>query len=846
MAATEQQGAPGNGAEQGVRARALNEDVVAVGVPASGETLIVQAAPGLTYRLDLAPEAAQLVFEGEEIVIAVDVDGDGLADSHIVFLGLSGMAGEEGAPTLQIAGVDYDVASLLDGAEAPWLAQEPAGGETGQLPAGPPVETAVGPDGGPAQPPSGGGSSYQEDLGSTPFAEATEALSGIGSPFGSSLGLGAAEGTVITGLPQPAAVRGDLSRPITALGGDADGTASGTTTLSGQVVDGYIANATVFRDANDNGVLDDGEVFTTTDIDGNFSLEGGSGPLVALGGTDVSTGLAFDGVLKAPEGATVITPLTTLVQLLVETGETAADAETKVKQALNIDESFKLSSTDPVKAAASGDTTALEAVKAGIAVANTATQVKAALAGAGATDSETSSNAAFKAIASKISANVGSSTTTDLTDAGQVSDVLNDAAANSGTTFDGNDVANATEVITATNTAVESVDTSDGSAATATLTNLAQVAQVAQGGAATGIQNAVQDNDDSAVDAYDDASEVETEAASAEVGDVDGSDTLTTGDDSFHGGSGGDSLDGLAGNDTLHGEGGADAISGGLGNDLIYGGDGNDVLSGGSGDDTLLGGAGNDDIIGNAGSDSIDGGDGSDVVRFEGNAAAYSFEIDGDIIRVTHLATGAVDTVTNVESLKFNDGKSLTLASGALDISKLGTASVTFTGLEGIAAIRTAASQSITLDGTQIDAISEAGESLTISGGAAVDVVNAGLTISEDGSEAPSVVNLLGLVFAGLEDDKSLIPDDLTIDGSQTPAIITAETVISEGGNPAANLDPEGIAIAADGGFRRRETPDDSVRSRRNKRREPTCPAGKRRLSGQCRRGVIEARVGCW
>jgi hypothetical protein len=60
-----------------------------------------------------------------------------------------------------------------------------------------------------------------------------------------------------------------------------------------KVVEGYISGATVFADANGNGQLDAGEASTTTDSTGGFSLTGGSGPLVAFGGTDTSTGLQF-------------------------------------------------------------------------------------------------------------------------------------------------------------------------------------------------------------------------------------------------------------------------------------------------------------------------------------------------------------------------------------------------------------------------------------------------------------------------------------------------------------------------------------------------------------------------
>ena len=78
-------------------------------------------------------------------------------------------------------------------------------------------------------------------------------------------------------------------------------------------IDGYLAGAKIFVDSNSNGVLDTGEYSTTTDSSGNAFLPAGSGQIVAVGGTDTTTGLAFSGTLTAPSTATVVTPITTLV-----------------------------------------------------------------------------------------------------------------------------------------------------------------------------------------------------------------------------------------------------------------------------------------------------------------------------------------------------------------------------------------------------------------------------------------------------------------------------------------------------------------------------------------------------
>lgn len=688
---------------------------ITVALPPAGETAVVEAELGAVYLLDFSVESAHFAVEDNNIVMTFDLDGDGTADSRIVFLELAGMAGDADAPRLLIAGVDYDISALLDAAEAVLQAQAPAETADAALPGGPVVETEGG-----GLPQSGGSSQYQDDLGSTPFSSGTDALSGSG-PFGGELGSDTISGTVITGLPRLAA-RGDgPTRP-----GDGDG--DGIESVTGQVVDGYVAGATVFRDANGNGELDPGEVSTTTDINGNFTLAGGSGPLVAIGGTDVSTGLPFDGVLKAPAGSTVVTPLTTLVQQLVDSGQTAAAAETAVKQALGIDPGFSLSKTDPVKAAVGGDAAALKVVQAGIAVANTATQVKAALKGAGATDDKAASDAAFNAIASKISA---SGAATDLKDSTQVSDVLTQAAAthqaktNVTTDFGANGVANATKVITATNTAVENAGTSGGGSATDTLTNLAKVAQVAQSQAATAIQNSVETNDDSAVEAFDDDTKVGNEANNAEVGDVTGS------------GSGG----------------------------IITGTDGNDSLSGGNGSDLIRGGAGDDTLRGGLGNDTLDGGAGYDIAVFDGNAGEYRFGFAADgSINVTHIASGEVDRLLSIEELRFADGNSMTVDGTTVDLSQLGEVDVVLGNLAGLTRVVTADDQSLQLDGSRIHPLSQADKTLTITGGAAINITGADPTFSADGNTAP---DLQALRFEG---ELSRIPDDLMVNDEHVNA----------------------------------------------------------------------------
>jgi Ca2+-binding RTX toxin-like protein len=74
----------------------------------------------------------------------------------------------------------------------------------------------------------------------------------------------------------------------------------------------------------------------------------------------------------------------------------------------------------------------------------------------------------------------------------------------------------------------------------------------------------------------------------------------------------GENFQGSVYNDLISVGAGNDTVAANNGDDSVRGGDGDDSLSGGSGNDTVLGEAGNDSIYGNNGSDSLIGGVGAD------------------------------------------------------------------------------------------------------------------------------------------------------------------------------------------------------------------------------------------
>ncbi|NIB44364.1 DUF4214 domain-containing protein [Pseudomaricurvus alkylphenolicus] len=138
---------------------------------------------------------------------------------------------------------------------------------------------------------------------------------------------------------------------------------------TGRVADGYIAGAEIFIDVNSDGIADPEEstgVFT--DADGNFSLQTTlSGDLLAVGGTNIDTGLPNDLLLSAPEHASIINPLTTLVQEVKNSGELSTEAaESAVQSALGIEEDIDLISYDPL---AQDDELAIEVQSKAVQVA---------------------------------------------------------------------------------------------------------------------------------------------------------------------------------------------------------------------------------------------------------------------------------------------------------------------------------------------------------------------------------------------------------------------------------------------------------------------------------------------
>jgi len=162
---------------------------------------------------------------------------------------------------------------------------------------------------------------------------------------------------ILEGLKHPAALPSLLVLPLAGCGGGGTSSAIVDAGDGGVVFDGYLVDSTVYREGSDSSTG------VTTTEGGVFESLTGSGDYVVVGGTDASTGLAFTGQLKAPDGYGVVSPLTTMVEALISGGTDAAQALADVTSALGLGD-VDLSTLDPI---ASGNT---DVFKAGVQVSS--------------------------------------------------------------------------------------------------------------------------------------------------------------------------------------------------------------------------------------------------------------------------------------------------------------------------------------------------------------------------------------------------------------------------------------------------------------------------------------------
>ena len=214
---------------------------------------------------------------------------------------------------------------------------------------------------------------------------------------------------------------------------------------SGKTSNKYIEGAYVFFDANLNGIRDENEPFSYSnnegtyafstdlmqfDLDNDGELEANEGQIISQGGTDTYTGQRVDGSFTAPANYRMITPVTTLVNLLAQEGGDITTAEVQVNQALGFGEGIDLTSFDPIAEMEVGNPEGVQVMAAHIAINTFIEQASSLLLGAANNVDETTADLDEFAsglqgsIANILVQQITTSSILNLTDANQVETIL--------------------------------------------------------------------------------------------------------------------------------------------------------------------------------------------------------------------------------------------------------------------------------------------------------------------------------------------------------------------------------------------------------------------------------------
>jgi Ca2+-binding RTX toxin-like protein len=429
--------------------------------------------------------------------------------------------------------------------------------------------------------------------------------------------------------------------------------------------DGYLANSTVFFDANLNGILDDNEPFTTTDAGGGFDLpidllkfdtnknqqiDSGEGKYVLMGGTDISTTLPLVTPLSAviTPTSTAITPLTTIIaEVVQQQGIDPKLAQTWVKAALGLNNTVDLTNFDPLQAIANGDAKGAPIFAAMVMVQNTIVQTAKFVNGVSSNLVAELANGAIAAIANQVK----DGTPVDFSKAETIQSIIQNTltkAAESDPSLNLTQLSTvataAAQVIALGNQMTQELVISGRPSKEISLEitrlqalSLGQVAddltQLAAG-RITPEEFLAQTTRDAILKQ---AAEVQVNDPTIRPGLEAATKNLrltgTNRDDVLGGNLGNDVVIGKKGNDRLLGNGGNDRLQGDQGNDSLAGGRGSDRLTGGDGNDILAGGDGNDILLGGAGKDRF-----AINVAETGKDKITDFSIRDDLLRIDGLS----------------------------------------------------------------------------------------------------------------------------------------------------------------------------------------------------------------
>ena len=201
---------------------------------------------------------------------------------------------------------------------------------------------------------------------------------------------------------------------------------------SGSTSNKYISGATVFLDSNFNWLPDEGEPSAISGLDASYQLsysvatydknnngviDAGEGQLVSVGGTDIYTQLPVNIVLTSPGRYEMITPVTTLVNILEMNGFTSEEAEANVLFGLGLNPTINLATFNAQKEIENGNSAGVAVMAAHVKLHNVMEQVTQAIAGISTFSTGAISQVVSKNIADELVSQLYQNKTLDLTDA---------------------------------------------------------------------------------------------------------------------------------------------------------------------------------------------------------------------------------------------------------------------------------------------------------------------------------------------------------------------------------------------------------------------------------------------
>jgi hypothetical protein len=132
--------------------------------------------------------------------------------------------------------------------------------------------------------------------------------------------------------------------------------------------------------------------FQQLDVNNNGVIDLSEGSLSVIGGIDSTTNREFTGVLKADPGATMITPLTTVIHAMMDVGQTKEEALLATANAFGYPAEIDVTNYDPFQAAGLGDFDSKKILQSSALVANMMKQAEifAEISGVSTTTGETS------------------------------------------------------------------------------------------------------------------------------------------------------------------------------------------------------------------------------------------------------------------------------------------------------------------------------------------------------------------------------------------------------------------------------------------------------------------------